>query len=264
MYNTGLRGKIISLFAPVLGGGETIKDSLLLQTYATLCEMFRTKIPQPQMAYAKVREQYASCRHALSAKLKLPAEAVFTEISRNLREIPFEEFLIYVVPGIACDPKRVVAVFRKQYPQKSDLELTHHIIQIRYLVYQMEKISSSKQASPGGYDDILDKLYDYYQTLERNIPLPKSLFLQLYSAINTFQLEPQSLAPHTLGFKEKDITELMQILTDELQMTRQQQVEMIARYFVYGDQASQIVYSEKLHNYIVCKDEKLRIILIFN
>ncbi len=54
MYNTGLRGKIIRLFTPVLRGGETIKDSLLLQTYATLCEMFRTEISHYQRACASV------------------------------------------------------------------------------------------------------------------------------------------------------------------------------------------------------------------
>ncbi len=30
-------------------------------------------------------------------------------------------------------------------------------------------------------------------------------------------------------------------------MTREQQIEMIARYFVLGEQANQIVYSEKLY-----------------
>ena len=39
MYNTDLRDVIICRLSPVLGTCENPKDSRLLQTYATLCEI---------------------------------------------------------------------------------------------------------------------------------------------------------------------------------------------------------------------------------
>lgn len=258
MYNTTVRKQITRLFSPVMGTLDNVKDSRLLQAYTTLCEMSKTGIAHPLKAYAQVKAQYASYRHALLGKLQYPSDDTFANINRVISGISYREFLTYVVPGIACDPQRVIDLFNKHYPQISHAELTHHIIQIRYLTYYMNQISSGENVSSDGYDDILDKLYAQYLALEKEIQLPKNLFLQFYSAINTFQLSPQSLSPYVLGFSTKDIAELMRILTDELQMTRTQQFELIERYFLQKEQAAQILYNEKLYNFVSCKDEKTR------
>lgn len=259
MYNTDMRKQIVHLLSSVLGPADSIKNSRLLQVYSTLCEMAKTGITQPSAAHAQVMAQYAPYQHALFKTLHFPSADTFEKICRVLSHISYRDFLTYVVPGIACDPQRVIDLFQKHFPHQRNIELTHHIIQIRLLVYQMDKLSFSKQKiSSEGYDDILDKLYNFYQNSNNEICLPKNLFLRFYSAINTFQLSPKSLAPHALGFKNKDIAELMHILTDELQMTRAQQLEMAARYFIYKDQAAQILADEKLYNFVSCKDEKTR------
>lgn len=240
MFNLDLRMQIIQLLSPLLGSAEKAMDSRLLQAYSTLLGMRKTGIIQPQAAYAKIREQYTHSRHGLLTHFNFPSEEQFFNICTLLSTYSYIDFLTYVVPGIACDPQQTVDLFHKEYPENSDIELTHHIIQIRFLLYRLREFSFVDN-KPNGYDNVLDALYAAYRSCEKGTALPKALFLKLYSSINTYHLAPQTLAPHTLGFSSGDINTLMHILSGELQMTRSHQVSLIARYLIDKEQAAQIV-----------------------
>lgn len=256
MYNLELRKKVVQLLKPWCGYNEDVKDSILLRVYITVKMMQVVGIAIPGKAYEQVRKNAAAFEFAVLKLDRFPASEEMQVIYKGLGSISLRDYLTYVVPESVCDPHRTVSLLEKHLPEKSEAEWIHHIIQIRRLGYQVNSFMRSMDGE--STENFLDRLYSVYSGLEKGTPLPKDLFLKLYSAINAFELRSGELQPSAIGFSATELENLMSILTDELQMTRAQQIELVARFFISKDQAAQIIDDETLYNFIVCKDRKAR------
>lgn len=256
MYNLELRKNVVQLLQPLLGCKENVKDSLLLRAYATVKMMQATGIAAPEKAYELLRKTTSAFSLAILKIGRFPAPAEMQILYWELAGISLLDYLTFVVPESICDPSRTVSLLEQYLPEKSIAEWIYHIIQIRNLGIQ---VSSLKNTADGESVSPQDQIYAVYCGLEKGSPLSKDFLLMLYSAINTFELQLKELKPSAIGFTVADIEKLMDILTDELQMTREKQIELVARFFVRKEQAVQITEDETLYNFVACKNRKERI-----
>ena len=252
MYNRSLRIDLVAKYNQYIGKTGAVRDSALLQAYATFYAL-RKLDPDPGKAYGMLWEQYRDC--SLQRAICPPFGQEYQSTMEAFLSYSMEEFLTYIVPRIVCDPEKLMKKFR-QYSINDPVVCVHHIIQIRHAAYLLE--DATRRAFSDSYEDVLDKMYRVYESRQKRA-LPKDIFLGLYGAINTFQLDQGVIAPHFVGFREKDIETLMSIMADQLQMTRQQQIEMVYRFYVLREQEKQILDNQTLYNFVVCKNEKERL-----
>ena len=256
MYILELRQNVVQLLQHWLGCKDDVKDSLLLRAYVTVKMMQSTGIAIPEKAYEQLRKYMSAFAIATIKPSHFPVPDEMQVLYRELADISLLDYLTFVVPESICDPSRTVSLLEQYLPEKSVVEWVYHIIQIRKLGIMVGSLNS---AVDGESVSPRDQIYAVYCGFEKGSPLPKDLLLMLYSAINTFELQLKELKPNTIGFTVSDIEKLMDVLTDELQMTREKQIELVARFFVRKEQAVQITEDETLYNFVACKNRRERI-----
>lgn len=256
MYNSSARNYILNILSPIMNVQDNIKDSTLLQFYSLICEMRKVSANEPDIAYQKVITAFSQYSESIyRIRIPIPADSYKT-ISRELSRLSYLEFLTHVVPSLVCNPQRTMIALQSIKPGMSYIEQTHHIIRIKLIAYKMDGITEKDGHSNTGYDDILDNLYDAYTAQKYNATLKRDEFLRLYSSINTFELSPKALSPKSrgAGFKDKDLEDLMVILTDQLQLTRAQQLDLVAKCFINKMQATDIIPLVQTYNFTCYKD----------
>lgn len=263
MYNTDAREQFIQSVSPLISFTNRPQDSILLRLYSTLIAMYETQIAQPAYAYQKVLEKYNTYQYAFLQFKAMPPADLIKGVVTKISCFSFLDILTHVVPGLVCDPKKTLELFQKYQPELGHAEQTHHILQIRLLAAKRSS-PAANTATRKGVPSYIDALYGEYLLAEQNHVLDKELFSNLYSSITTFELSPGVLSPKAKGsgFTRKQLEDLMGILTDGLQMSRSQQLDMLAQYFIKKDQARQIINNQKLYNFTACKNEKERIALV--
>lgn len=260
MYNLDIRKEVVSLLNPLCGCIDNVKDSYLFRAYITIKAMRLEGSDSPRKAYEQIKKYAESFEFSILKFRRFPDPHELETIYDFFMRITLCDFLTYAIPEAVCDPHRTIILLEKYLPEKSEMEWAHHIIQIRKLGYQ---IHSAKSFVGGkNNEDFQAHLYSAYCELEKGDKLPQKLFQKLYSAINSFELLPSELQPSTIGFSIKDIEDLMGILTEKLQMTRDQQKALVTRFFISKAQASQIIDEETLYNFVVCKDRNQRTMLV--
>lgn len=262
MYSPPLRNHYISILASILGQNEEFKSSKLLQAYVTFSAMTSADVT-PQESYRSVCKKYADYRRALLRISNQQCKALRYEEIAEYVALPFQDFLTYVTPDIVCDPVSLMMHYR-DYTSMYELDhiqLLHHIIAIKLNAYQTIT-SNSNLKSPGDLkDDPLTLIYNQYKENEAN-PLPINVFKDLYSAINVHPLDPRELSPKLIGSSRKHLSELLEILFNDLQLTRAQSLRMVRDFFCDNHQAVRISKEQDVYPFIQNKDNGSRIKLI--
>lgn len=259
MFYERERNRVIGILAQYYAPGVEWKDSALLRLYATIKTMRETQYSEPAAAYHEAANRLSAYKFSRLNLSTLSMDA-YQGISQALMGISFLDYLTYVVPELVCDPRKTLAVFQKCKPSFGCVEQTHHILKIKLVAAKMmlsESAEKRKKSDKLG----IDQLYDVYLEEEKDHILEKEVFEQLYLSIAMFEMRPSELSARQqgAGFEMKHMDSLKDILTDKLQMTRAQQLEMIADFFVRKRQARQILSNKELYNFTACKDEKERI-----
>lgn len=254
MIDFSERNRIMNILSKRYGQNISMRDSNLLRLYSTMKAMYDTGLNQPESAYETVLAQYSMYQFGPIFNNGTLSPVFFYDVWPDISKLSYLDFLTYVVPGIACDPKRTLAIFQKYIPAFGCIEQTHHILQIKLVAEKLKKQKSKDK-------NRIDQLYRAYLEQEKCHVLEKEIFAKLYLSINAFEMRTSELSPkhQGAGFTVNQLTELTDTLTNKLQMTRTQQLDMIAEYFVKKQQARQIINNQQLYNFTVCKDEKTRV-----
>lgn len=249
MFTPSLRKEYESLYEQITGLGMPVKSSSLLQTYATILAIINTPASSSEDAYRIVRTMYSGYELALCSKIKPPFPSTFSEIAEQYLQLSLLDFLLYVVPDLVCEPERLMR-YQACATFSDTVHLVHHIIRIKHNTYlELEQSDYFKNSSPGASPDIDDRLYQFYTQNEQNYPLSKKDFLQLYRAINMFTLDQNYLSPKLIGVKDKDLSILMDILFDQLQLTRAQCFQLIHNFFCLNRQSDYFVSELQTYNF---------------
>lgn len=260
MFNLAERDRIIDVLSLKYGKKVKVRDSGLLRLFATMKAMYDTGINQPERAYETVLAKYSTYQYGCISKNSGLSPVFFYDKWSEISKLSYLDFLTYVVPGIVCDPKKTLDIFQKVKPEWGCIEQTHNILQIRLIATQAAALTNEQK--PSEKEAEIDQLYDAYllaegdHVLDKKANLKKEEFLRLYASINSFELSPKALSPKSkgVGFKDTDIDKLLVLLTDELQLTRSQQLDLVAQCFVNSEQATDIIPTEQIYNFTRCKD----------
>ena len=261
MFNLVVRERIIDILSQKYGKQIEVQNSSLLRLYATMKAMCDTKIAQPDKAYEIIVARYSTLHYGYIPPNSRLSPVFCYDIWSEISRLSYVDFLTYVVPGIVCDPKKTLDIFQKAKPEWGCIEQTHHILQIRLIAIQASVASAKRQSNREKMTDI-DQMYDAYLSAQKDhvryieANLNKDDFCELYTSINMFALAPNVLSPKSqgAGFKNADIDKLLILLTDELQLTRSQQMDLVAQCFVNSEQATNIIPTEQIYNFTHCKD----------
>lgn len=102
MYESVIRYMLTELLADVLPAGTTIRDSHLLQTYATFEAMERNRNPDLSAAYKQLLSEKAGSRCFLRGMGGV-SNADLQNVSEAFLQYPFHFFLRFAIPGFVGD-----------------------------------------------------------------------------------------------------------------------------------------------------------------
>lgn len=224
--------------------------------------MISTGLTPPE-AYSSICTKYSNYKIALLRISEEQGKFIGYEEIEKYIDISFQDFLKYVTPEIVCDPV-VLMTYYHSYVSQHELDhvqLLHHIFAIKLNSYQTITYGSNTKSSGDLKDDPLTLIYNQYRENETN-PLPISVFKNLYSAINLRLLDPHELSPKLVGSSGKQLSELLEILFNELQLTRTQSLKMVRDFFCDNHQAIKISKEQDIYPFIQNKDCVSRIKLI--
>ena len=255
MYTPPIRDDYESILKNILGTSNKIKSSKLLQAYATFSAMLSSGQTLTD-SYKQIQSKYPDHPYAL---LRLPPQQIKSlkrDTLENFTNISLQDFLICVTPDLVCDPFSLMEHFEKCNNEMDYFQLAHHIISLKLNSYQ--KIAPSKINAT---TDAFSTVYGHYKETEKH-PLPENYFKTFYSAVNIYPLNPSELSPKLISSSRKQMSDLLSILFDELQLTRSQSIKMVRDFFCTYDQAVKINNSQHIYNFVQNKDHATRIKLL--
>jgi hypothetical protein len=228
-------------------------------------------------SYNSIRKKYADYPYAVLPLSHRQCNGLQQEELKEFTDIPFEEFLLYVIPDVICDPHSLMEHYREYMidHELDQLKLVHHIISIKLNTYQTITTHSTAAASSpdkvhdglGGQiqqhtgNDTFTTIYQYYKKDQKH-PLPEKIFKTFYADINLHKLNPNELSPRLIGSSDKKLSELLNILFCDLQLTRSQSIKMVRDFFCSNNQASKICQGQEIYNFVQTKDVTQRVKLV--
>lgn len=262
MHTPPYREQYETYFMQITGKSNKPASSAMLRLYSTLIAIKDTDKVALEEAYSTVCEKFVGYTYALYPLDRQFFNTAFSVVADQYTKLPLVDFLSYVVPDLVCDPQRLMRYQVKAFAKKTleQPQLVHYILQIKKIYYQVnEKSSRSMKISPkSSSDDVLKKIYACYTEDEKMYPLEMKDFLQFYSAINSYTLDQNELAPYDIGYETKNLAKLLEILFVELQLTRNQAYRIVADFYCRGSQTPNIQQGLEVHNYIIKKNEQYR------
>lgn len=277
MFIPPLRQHYESILVNISGISHKLKSSNLLQAYATFSAMLLMDVKLSD-AYSDVRKEYADYQYAL-----LPIATQYrSKLQKNQLEsftnISLEDFLTYVTPDVVCDPPALMEHYREYCAdhELDQVQLIHQIIAIRLNSYQTiaSKGKIPRESFPPNVgnglrsqvqqytaDSSFSVIYHHYKKDQKH-PLPEKVFKLFYADINVHKLDPGELSPRLIGTSGKNLTDLLNLLFIDLQLTRSQSIAMVHDFFCSNDQATKISKGQQVYNFVENKDNGKRIKLL--
>ncbi len=238
---------------------KNIRSSTHLQAYATLIEMQKKLSAKPSdyiAAYKVVLEKTALYHLAVLPRMLVQAEG-FYDTYLAFTTVSVDDFLRYIVPDLVCEPVAFLRYWRSKFGDDI-LLLAQRVIQTRLLMYTDFSVGRNSETTKindaDSYEDAVNKLYLAYEAQEKNpkILLSRSVFLEFYKAIN---LHPLNFSELTFqDSSSKNIDAAVDILTNQLGLSRADRIKTLYDFFVEGKQAGAIISQQQLYPFMGSQD----------
>ena len=242
MFSNPYRNVLIKSLSDILKPENNIKSSTLLQAFATFNAIKEIDSGDFFSTYKTLFTQKPTC-HFLSRfsheNCKWNSDT-FTETIDLFTSLSPSEFFRFIIPDIVSNPIKATTILHDKFSDNI-LLFAHHIIQVNRVTY------STKESSPESHEDVLDRLYYTYTNVElfAEIRLTKADFLELYGALYLHPLDPDELKIRLMKSERKKLTSAMDILANQLELPREEQVDIMCRFYVENEQPMEHLYSAK-------------------
>ena len=245
-------------------------NKTLLKAYATFSAMSKSGASICVDLYKKVLVDNSIIEDSLLKIFEFSDGYDLKNASEAFLKYSPEEFLRFITVGLVADVSAFISLCDSE--NISDILLVCHIIlQINSLkpggVKYKKLLSSSSEIEAGVGESSLraaqDKLYKLYRSLEKNRPLvlSRSRFFAFFRCINLHILGTDHLKTKISGTTQAQFDELIDILYNKLELSREQQIELV--YHFYYEKKQQIFFTEEeqaaeLFRFIRVKDTPKR------
>lgn len=252
MFSNPYREILVDSLSSILNPEFKIKSSTLLQAFATFKTIIEVDSANFSSAYKKIfgEEPESSFHSRLSHKNLISYSNAFLDPTINLfASLSPDEFFRYIIPDIVSNPTKTAKMLHQKFSDNI-LLFAHHIIQINFVV-RNDNISIIENQ-----EDVLKRLYHVYTKTETHSEtrLKQSIFLELYNAIYLHPLDYEELTLRTIDSETKKIHSAIDILANQLEIPRKEQVDILYRYYVRDEQPNELIKNHKIYNFIKNKD----------
>jgi hypothetical protein len=216
-------------------------------------------------AYKKVRKENSLYKFAFLPPKLVQNSNEFPPAYNGFVALSLEQFLRFIVPDLVSDPDRFLSSFEEKFGKVADhLPLmAHHIVQVKKSA--LNNISPATTNTNGAnpvrnsdsYNDVIQKLYRAYCDMEENasLRLAPSDFFEFYTSINLYTLDNRELnGGPPIGYRSKDLDAVLDIFNNKLELTKQDQIETLYRFFVKNEQAVELLADQKTYAFTHTKD----------
>ena len=245
---------------PLLRSADAeVKISSLLRAYATFTDLERRDPEHLLKTYSEIRSTYP--RYAVIDIPQNVEEGPLREISQAYLQYSLEEFLRFVVSDLVADVQGLLSFYHDEL-HSDILLLTHHINQIWFLLFNRDdaRISKSDDVYHHGLfhpdNPTLLRLYRWYCDSEKNrdLRLKQKQFERIIKCIYVFPIDFNVLQIKPVGYKREDLDRLIDILGNQLELSRQQQIQLCSLFFVENKQAKGFQQDETVLRFFALKD----------
>ena len=268
MFENQFHSSILALMKRLFRGNEGVKDSALLQAYATMHAIKTSGISDLEVASQSVIGSYSDKYYrAIYQKFSSAARQDLQEIIDLFTQVPFADFLRFGIPGFVGDVDLTCKLLRHYFGENLLLSV-QHIVQIKLTPFEMERTKKCQIVASDSYDDVTEKIYQVYCLVEENeeIKLSKDVFVKLYRAINQYPLDANELKPfvHPVGDKEEKSVYASILSLSKMGLSKAQQIEFLYRYFVKNKNNPRLIHEYEIYKFTQVKDEYERAKLLSN
>lgn len=228
------------LLQPLLTSGKRIKSSTLLRAYVTFSELKRLYDLNSNRGNFSVYYSTIPSTSPQWEGIFLPLDcslpdSFYDNTIRSFLSYDFRSFLRFIVPDLVAQPVELC----KRFDRKgiSLPQACQHIIRIK-----MSKISSDQQAKAATSDDVLDRIFDAYKQIRGYGPdLNKNQFLDLYSLINLYPLDPSETDIAHLGYNKKHFIDAILTLKNQFALSLHQQLDLLSGIYLTPDKMPELI-----------------------
>ncbi|WP_458407291.1 hypothetical protein [Anaerotignum sp.] len=251
MFSNPYRNVLIKSLSNILKPETNIKSSTLLQAFATFKAIkeidsgnffstYKTIFSEKPACYFLSRFSHENC--------KLNSDT-FTETIDLFACLSPSEFFRFIISDIVSNPIKATTILHDKFSDNI-LLFAHHIIQVNRVTY------SAKESGSESHEDVLDRLYYTYTNVESfaEIRLTKSDFLELYGALYLHPLDPDELKIRLMKSERKKLASAMDILANQLELPREEQVDIMCRFYVENEQPHELIKHCSTYNFTKNKD----------
>lgn len=266
MFVSCMRAKFAEMLASVLVPSKKVRDSMLLQAYATFDTIKRNGNTDLSTVYTRILTERTETTYAFIRGLGGVSNEDLQKLMDAFLQLSLEDFLRFAIPGFVGDIEAALQPFKQDIDNVDVATAVHYIIQIKLIPFEIKK-SGVQLTDSDGIEDVVEKLFRIYCSIESNAfaKLPRNDFLNLYRAVNQYALDFTELRISTQRGMERYIRSLnrsIDSLRDEMGLTKEQQVDLVNRFFVHGENDPKCVRQYKTYKFTMVKDERIRIGII--
>lgn len=228
------------LLQPLMTSVKGIKSSTLLRAYVMFSETERLHDSAPNdsfsVCYSHIlpsQPQYEGI--FLHFDFSPRASNTFDKAVCDFSSFDLCSFLRFITPDLVAQPVELCKHFDRKgisLPQACQ-----HIIRIK-----MSKISSDQQAKAATSADVLDRIFSAYEQIRGYGPdLNKNQFLDLYSLINLYPLDPSETDIAHLGYNKKHFIDAILTLKNQFALSLHQQLDLLSGIYLTPDKMPELI-----------------------
>lgn len=229
-----------------------IKSSTLLKAFAIFTTIKENDIDSFTSSYKTIFSQPPACYlqglHISKSKLS-NAYSETIDLFSSLSPI---EFFRFIIPDIICNPIKAAKILHESFSDDI-LLFAYQILKIHTVVYLSSISSEIHKAS----FDYIWQTYSQKETITE-IKLNKADFGELYNALFLYHLDTDELNLRSIASETKNLNAAIDILSNQLEVPRKEQLDIICRFFIENTQAKDLVRSCSIYSFTKNKNSDER------
>lgn len=260
MFPSPYRQILVASLSAFLKPGTNIKSSTLLMAYATFSSINEKDLDSFISSFNIVNNTEPTCqyRSLLLQKTITKLPEAYLKVNHLFASLSPSEFFRFIIPDLVSDPIKASKILHKKFSDDI-LLFAHHILRINIVIHSNDVINLPKNKNT------LDILYNVYQEKESitEIRLKKSDFEELYSTACLYPLDSEELKLRSLSSEIKKLNTAIDILSNQLDVPRKEQVDVVCQFFTEYKQAKELVETCSIYNFTKTKNSDERKKLLY-
>jgi len=263
MFPSPYRETLIQSLSTILKTGINVKSSTLLQAFATFTTIKEENFNLFISSYNTFFNKEPECSYRSKLRISNISNAKFsnlyTETINLFTSLSPSEFFRFIIPDIVSNPIKTTKILHDKFSDNI-LLFSHHILLINIVIHSNIVINTGKSKNT------LDVLYNIYQEKESitEIRLNKSDFTELYNAIYLYPLDFEELKLHSISSEIKKLNTAIDILSNQLEIPRKEQIDIVCRFFTENKQAKDLIDNCSVYAFTKNKNFDERKKLLYN